>query len=367
MKIYKRTSNVTAAILVGGLSAIGNVATERIALAAPPAVVNSIVNGGAEDGQAQSVPGWRFEAGSLTSDQVSFGISPDASEGKQSLRLALLKPVNAANVWWWQEVVVAPGTKSYAVSCSAKRVTDAARTAWADAGISCYFIGNGNSWLGWQALRSVPDSQGWIPLKANVTVPPGTQRIGIRTGLSCTGVVEAWFDDIRAVPSTDRYLNTLLNGSFEDPIAPVPTGWVWATRSGTPKDVVVRPSPDAADGKQAISVVVLGTGTTVNATLAQRVPITPGIKTYKLSLKSKLVSAAASKASDVTFGYAFLNDTGHEIGFLPMGLVAGTSWEVSTASLMAPPDAQSVEVRVVVEGTGAVEAAFDDVNLVPSP
>ncbi len=321
---------------------------------------NLLVNGGAEDGTDKTIANWTFVSGGLTPAQLTYCVSPDAAEGKQSFRIALTEPVGA-NVWWVQECTLPPNTKSLAVSFSGKQKTDDARTKWAVPSVGCYFGSKAVPWIGYQALRTVAPSDTWVKYSANVNVPPGAERIGLRLTVGSMGIVDALYDDVKIAPS-ETYANELLNGDIEDGAA----NWTVKRATGNAQQLVADVATDAADGKKALRLSSSDPLLAIHGAWMQSVPTVIGITAYTVSLKAKIHEGAGDKHADATVGYAFLNEKGREIGYLPFGIVTGKTWDTYTAKINAPADAASIEVRLCLDGTGPTDAYFDGVKVVPS-
>ncbi|HEY3376071.1 MAG TPA: hypothetical protein VGL77_01135, partial [Armatimonadota bacterium] len=346
-----------------GLALLALLALSRPLNAQAPA--NALKNGGAETGSEQTIAGWTFTTNGLTPEQLSYGVSDKANEGKQSFYIALLKPVQA-NVWWAQEIPITPGMKSVQISLSAKRKTDDSLTKYGAPGVSCYFLDKANQWISWQSVCDVPESSDWVALGGVVTLPPGTVRMGIRLGVGCLGVMGVLFDDVRAIPS-DTYLNMLANGDLEEGTATTVPGWTWKMNRAAETQFTYALTPDATEGKRAVRLASGDNSVTVHAYGAQVIPVVPGISAYQLSLKGKIREGAGDKQCDATAGYAFLDVKRRQIAYLPICLLTGKTWEDYSAKIMTPADAKYIEVRLCLDGAGVTEAFFDAVKLLPIP
>jgi len=303
---------------------------------------NLIVNGGAEDGNGKSITGWGFRSGGLTSDQLTWGVSPDASEGKHSFQISVLQPV-PAQTWWAQEFLLPANAKSVQVSFAAKQKTDVSRTKWAVPSVGCWFLDKSGKWIVYQSLREVVPSDAWVTYRTVANVPEGAARMGVRLNVGSLGVIDALFDDVRAVPLE----------------------WTVKRTGGTDKQAVADVITDAADSKRSLHLASVDSLDPIHVAWTRATPVTPGITRYTISLKAKVRDGAGDSHADATMGYAFLDDKRHEIGYQPFAIVTGKDWHTYAVKVVAPAGTALIEARLCLDGTGESDAYFDSLSVLP--
>ncbi len=304
---------------------------------------------------------WRVEFPSAASGTISVGaLEGTVCDGSRSLRIACTDGDQAATVS--QTIQVTPGKRyNLSIWCYLDSFGE-------NSGANAYFsygfrdVNGGDLDIGnLDNVSSDGVTNRWREFKfTNVEVPAGAALIQV--SVSTVHLLTIYFD--RA--SVTEVPNLLANSSFETLNGTAPADWT-LYNSSTTGSVSFESATDGvyAGGRSLKVNCTDGSG----ASASQIIPVIPG-KQYSMSIWYNVQSFNESFGAFASFGYAFLDANGEQIGNSDRDLIsadkqAGKWREFKRTDATAP--ANAVFIKVYLQTNNPITAYFDNAFLSEGP